>query len=102
MKRNRLSMLGAGFALALAGFTGSAQAAQSLTATVQNEIKAKPAKHTQTYTIHNTVGGIPLTTFLPDYGMSPKEYGMRFGHGNRKGKSNRLRYSHNAKMKRRA
>lgn len=66
-------------------------------------MKATAAKHSQSSNkIYNTIGGLPLTTILPDYGMSPREYGMRYGRGNRKGKSNRLRYSHNAKMKRRA
>jgi hypothetical protein len=91
--------------LGLAGMTGTAQAMQSLAHTThvsQEEMKAIGAKHTKKYKItEETIGGIPLVSYLPDYGMSPKEYGMKYGHGNRKGKSNRLRFSHNAKLKRR-
>lgn len=91
------------FAIALAGLTGATQASAPLMQSSFNEMKATAAKHSQSENkIYNTIGGIPLTTILPDYGMSPKEYGMRYARGNRKGKSNRLRYSHNAKMKRRA
>lgn len=47
------------------------------------------------------VGGLPIVTVGGAYGMSPKEYGIRFGHGNKKGKTNFLRLAHNAKLKRR-
>ena len=47
------------------------------------------------------VGGLPLVTIGGDYGLSPKVYGIRFGHGNKKGKTNFLRLAHNAKLKRR-
>lgn len=43
----------------------------------------------------------PLAALYHDAGMSPKEYGLRYGNGGSK-RSNRLRYSHNAKLKRRA
>jgi len=105
MRKGKLSMLGAGFALALAGLTGSAQAVQPLTQTntTQEETKSTPAKHSsRRQTIENTIGGIPLISHIPNYGMSPKEYGIRHGNGSsRKNKSNRLRYSHDAKLKRR-
>jgi hypothetical protein len=91
--------------LGLAGMTGAAQAMQSLAHTThvtQEEMKAVGAKHTKkSRTIEETFGGLPLVSFMPDYGMSPKEYGMKYGHGNKKGRSNRLRFSHNAKLKRR-
>ena len=96
-------MLGAGFAMALAGLMGTAQATAPISqATTQNEIKSTPAKvyGRSTMKIHS-VGGMDLVTFLPNYGISPKEYGIKYGHGNRKGKSNRLRLSHNAKLRRR-
>jgi hypothetical protein len=93
------------FCLGLAGMTGTAQAMQSLAHTThvsREEMKAVGAKHTrQSKTIEESIGGIPRVTFMPDYGMSPKEYGMKYGHGNKKGRSNRLRFSHNAKLKRR-
>lgn len=101
MKRNKLSMLGAGFAIALAGLTGTVQAAQPLTqTTTQNEIKATPAKgvEREARKVHS-VGGLDLMQ-VGNYGMSPKEYGIRYGNGGSK-KSNRLRLSHNAKLKRR-
>ena len=105
MRRNKLSMLGAGFAMALAGLMGSAQAASTATETLASQVrdfKATGAKHTnRRQTIEETIGGIPRVTYAPDYGMSPKEYGMRYGHGNSARRGNRLRLSHNAKLKRR-
>jgi len=98
-------MLGAGFAMALAGLTGAAQAGQVNVPvnTVQGEIKGTPAKHsTRRQSIENVIGGLPLVSYIPDYGMSPKEYGIRYGDGSsRKGKLNKLRLSHDAKLKRR-
>lgn len=105
MKRNRLSMLGAGFAMALAGLMGTAQATQPVLTHHEarsSDYKDTGAKHTQKAGYkEQTIGGIPLATLLPDYGMSPKEYGMRYGHGNGSGRGNRLRLSHDAKLKRR-
>lgn len=49
----------------------------------------------------NHIGGVPLETYVHDYGMSPKQYGILYGRGNRKGKTNFLRLAHNAKLKRR-
>lgn len=54
----------------------------------------------QRNTIVNEIGGIPFASVFPNYGMSPKEYGMRYGNGGSK-KINRLRCAHNAKVKRR-
>ena len=91
--------------MALAGSLGLAQTTQvNNTNTRANEIKATDLTSNRTSRkIINEVGGIPLVTYHPNYGLSPKEYGMRFGNGNyRKVKHNRLRYSHNAKLKRRA
>jgi len=34
-------------------------------------------------------------------GLTPKQYGILYGHGNTKGKTNFLRLAHNAKLKRR-
>jgi len=41
----------------------------------------------------------PISFNMP--GMSPKEYGLSIYHGNKRKRSNRLRFSHNAKLKRR-
>jgi hypothetical protein len=101
-KRSRLSMLGAGFAFALAALAGSAQALPLTSApTTQNETKATAPKVTQrtAHKVHS-VGGLDLMQY-GNYGMSPKEYGIKFGSGNQKGRCNRLRFSHNAKLKRR-
>jgi hypothetical protein len=90
--------------LSLAAFIGGSQAMPPTTThhSAQEETKAVGANHTRkARTIEETIGGIPRVTYYPDYGMSPKEYGMKYGHGNKKGKSNRLRFSHNAKLKRR-
>jgi hypothetical protein len=103
-------MLGAGFALALAGLMGSAQATQPLTAAQQNvrssgEMKAARETRKSKEAINvNIDGGLDFNKFLfNDAGLSPKEYGLRFGSGaSRKNKSNRLRFTHNAKVKRRA
>lgn len=93
--------------MALAGLMGSAQASQPFlnstqTTNLSKDLKATEAKkaRNQYRTVHSA-GGLDLLQ-RGEYGMSPKEYGMRYGHGNRKGKINRLRHSHNAKMKRRA
>lgn len=48
------------------------------------------------------IGGLTLETLVSDYGMSPKQYGILFGHGgSRKAKTNFRRLAHNAKLKRR-
>lgn len=96
--------LGTAIAFALAGMMGTAQAAQSTLITSQNvnEIKAtRETKHEAKKIEINNYGGLDFPPiYFPEPGMSPKEYGMRYGHGNAKGKSNRLRLSHNAKLRR--
>ncbi|MEM3318683.1 MAG: hypothetical protein QXT80_03965 [Thermoplasmatales archaeon] len=73
-------------------------------ATVQYEAKAtqKEQKVQQKKVIHNVGGsGLDLVT-LGDSGLSPKEYGMRFGNGkSKKGKTNYLKIKHNYKVKKR-
>lgn len=107
MKKNRISTALMAFAIASAGMLGTAQVAQSTTAPVtQNqsrEIKGteapKPARKVSQVA---QVGGLEIHEMNGGYGMSPKEYGMRFFNGkSRKDKHNRLRYSHDAKVKRR-
>lgn len=89
----------------MASLAGTAQVAQAEVKTQDvavKEVKATvPKRHEKKVVVENTIGDIPLITYMPNYGMSPKEYGMRYGHGNGKGKSNRLRLAHNAKLKRR-
>jgi len=106
---NRFGLIGAGFAMALAGLMGSAQATQPLTAQANvrttGEMKATREYRKSKEAINvNAYGGLDFNPFLfKDAGLSPKEYGLRFGTGkSRKNKSNRLRYSHNAKLNRRA
>jgi hypothetical protein len=104
-KRSRLSMIGAGFAMALAALTGGVQGSQAYVNTpitqgqTSKDMKATPAKQArQTEHVVNTAGGLDLVQ-RGEYGMSPMQYGMRYGTGaSRKNKSNRLRYSHNAKV----
>lgn len=106
---NKFGLLGAGFAMALAGLMGTAQASQPLTAQTQNVRTSGELNATREYRKSkeainiNVDGGLDFNPFLfNDAGLSPKEYGLRFGTGaSRKGKSNRLRYSHNAKLNRR-
>ena len=95
------------FAIGAAGMLGTAQVAQSTSAPVTQsqtkEIKgteaAKPARKTS---FKAQVGGLDIIEVNGGYGMSPKEYGMRFAKGPSAGKTNRLRCSHNAKLKRRS
>lgn len=92
-------------AMMLAGATAGGQVSQSAQQHINSnsEIKATPVNRRKTkMNIVNEVGGVPLESYMPNYGMSPKEYGIRYGNGNsRRPKHNRLRYSHNAKLKRR-
>lgn len=90
--------------MALVGLMGTAQASQPVL--THNEaksadFKATGAKHTTRAErkVHS-VGGLDLIQ-TGEYGMSPKEYGIRYGHGNKASRGNRLRLSHNAKLKRR-
>lgn len=105
MKRSRFG-IGAGFMLALAGLMGGAHATQpyvntSSATSAGKDLKATEAKQQRNaYRKVHSAGGLDLLQ-KGEFGMSPKEYGLRFGHGNGKGKSNRLRLTHNAKLKRR-
>lgn len=104
MKRKSLlplmaMMMGAGLS---GGTIASAASAPTPYVNHSQEMKATaPTLKNKKSRIVNEVGGIPLVGHYPDYGMSPKEYGIRFGHGNKQSRSNRLRLSHNAKLKRR-
>lgn len=90
----------------IAGSLGSAQATQPVltqdtrTAT---EIKSTPAQQTKKKVSHvKIVGGLDLVhESYHSYGMSPMEYGMKYGHGNKKKHTNTLRISHNHKVAKR-
>jgi DNA-binding transcriptional regulator YiaG len=81
---------------------GSVSKANTETLNTKNDvsIKADPKSIKRKSTsVVNTIGGIPIEHLRPNYGMSPKEYGQRYGTGkNRKHKSNRKRYAHNSKV----
>jgi len=105
MKRNHSrskAALAAILGMAGLGATGQiAQASQPKANTVQYEATPKEAK--QAKPTNNPYGG-PLGNLLSFSipGLTPKEYGIRFGTGkSRNKKSNRLRYSANAKIRRR-
>ncbi len=98
-------MMGAAFALAaaaLAGSTPSATFAAARTETVQQQQKATAQRAVERYRFaRQNLGGLDLVQ-VGVFGMTPKEYGLRFGSGKgRKGRTNLLRCSHNAKLKRR-
>lgn len=105
MRRNFMKSIVVG-AAAMAGLTagGAIQAAKTLaTIPAQKEAvtpdKKKAGK--QRITVNPLTGGLAMPAiFSNQFGMTPKEYGMRFGNGGSK-KSNRNRYAHNAKLKRR-
>lgn len=104
--RKRLSLLGAGFAMALGalGIAGSqtAQALPTAQANHRDAVAADTKSRNQTPGSEKRREFDPIASLMHDAGMSPKEYGLRYGSGaSRKGKSNRLRLSHNAKLARR-
>lgn len=86
--------------LASAGQVASANALAAAPASTV-EYKATPERKAtkEKISVNDVTGGLNFPhLFSP--GLSPKEYGMRYGNGGSK-RSNRLRYSHNAKVKRR-
>lgn len=107
MRKKTIGMLGAGIALSLAAAMGAGQIGGATTVPVQTEqgksdFKATPPKQREKKTkIVNEIGGIPLMQ-TGEFGLTPREYGMRFGTGaSRKGKNNFQRMAHNAKVGRR-
>ena len=90
--------------LALAGIAGAGQVQANKALAAQNTVEYKATtkdrkSEKEKISVNDITGGLNFLHGNP-YGMSPKEYGMRYGHGGTK-RSNRLRYSHNAKLKRR-
>ena len=93
-------------ALALAGLAGTGMtnsAAISRINTV-NEVKAtEPHQRTFKRDIKiSPIGGLDGLLSPNDFGLSPKEYGLRFGNGkSRKHRCNRLKFHQEAKLKKR-
>lgn len=106
MKKNRIGLTVAAMAIAMGGITGSAQVAQSSPThqteqNVNRDLKATPPQQkSRRANIINAHGGLS-NPYFRDIGRSPKEYGQTFGCKKHSKKSNRLRYSHNAKVARR-
>lgn len=110
MRRTILGRAAGIGALAIASMLGSAQASQPLVSQTQQsqsqggEMKAvRDTRKSKEEINVNAFGGLDFNPFLfRDAGISPKEYGLRYGSGkSRTSKSNRKRLSHNAKLKRR-
>lgn len=106
MRRNFMKSLVMGAAamagLASAGQVASAKMVDSNSAPVKYEATAEKKKTgKQKIAVNPLTGGLDMPALPPMFGiMTPKEYGMRYGNGGSK-KSNRNRYAHNAKLKRR-
>lgn len=108
-KNKKLGMLGAGFAMALASL-GALEAKPAYnnnqTQTVSQDQQKQRARAPQAKANHRIVrenlGGLDLVR-VGKYGMSPKEYGLRYGNGkSRNSKTNFNRLYRNAKIGRRA
>lgn len=110
MTKKKIGFIGMALAIAMAGGLGTAQISQSAVTNSpisQNqrsgEMKATaPTKSVRRKIVAQQSGGLDIIHEGGDYGMSPMQYGISHGNGkSRKIKHNRLRYSHNAKLKRR-
>jgi hypothetical protein len=109
-KKKSIGLIGMALALGLAGGLGTAQISQTAltNAPVQQsqrsgEMKATaPTKSISYRSVIAQAGGLDVIYEGGVFGLTPMQYGMQYGNGkSRKGKHNRLRYSHNAKLKRR-
>jgi hypothetical protein len=108
MRRNFTKGLMVG-AMTLAGL-GTAGMVKTLANTDNNAVTVSNSKATEprkekkgAIKVNPMTGGLDMDPYRQLDAMrlmSPKEYGMRFGNGGSK-RSNRNRYSHNAKLKRR-
>lgn len=109
MAKKKLGLIGMALAVAMAGGLGAAQVSQSTVASPisQNqrsgEMKATaPTKSVSRKIVAAHSGGLDIIQEGGVFGLTPMQYGMQYGNGkSRKIKHNRLRYSHNAKLKRR-
>ncbi|RZJ87299.1 MAG: hypothetical protein EOO20_16375 [Chryseobacterium sp.] len=108
MNKRRFSLIAA--AMGMAGLMGGAQATQPLNAQHQEvrttgEMKATREHPKDKGAINiNAYGSLDFPPIFPhDNGIPPHIYGMHhIKSSGGKSKSNRLRYSHNAKLRRRA
>ncbi|MDP3561715.1 MAG: hypothetical protein Q8R83_06030 [Legionellaceae bacterium] len=110
-RRKSLGMMAAAFAIAMAGSLGSAQVAQtsqanpmqsSRGASMQEMKATTPTKSTRHRSVVAQAGGLDVIREGGVFGLTPMQYGMRFGNGkSRKGKTNMLRVSKNAKLRKR-
>lgn len=108
MRRNFMKSLVLGAAatagLVAGGQVASAKMVDSSKQAPTEQYKAtaeKKKKEKGAIGINNLTGGLDIPPMYPlQAGLSPKEYGMRYGNGGSK-RSNRNRYAHNAKLKRR-
>lgn len=89
-------------AIIMAGMLGFSQAQSSAAIKVNSEIKATTARKSNSERLPfvSPVRKSDLSGSYGVFGLTPKQYGQIYGNGGSK-KSNRLRYSHNAKVKRR-
>ena len=104
--RIALAIIGAGFSLAHVSAMVSVESKSPTVFVVEDNPKAvlpeQKRKEPEAIKIDPYTGGLdfdPISFSMP--GLSPKEYGLSIYHGNKRKRSNRLRFSHNAKLKRR-
>lgn len=86
MKSSRKSLLVGAMALAGLAGVGQVQSAQASASpnTLETSATARASKEKtiqQKNKIVNEVGGIPIVSEGRQFGMTPKEYGMRYGNG---------------------
>ncbi|WP_017258407.1 hypothetical protein [Pedobacter arcticus] len=106
MKKNlrKIAVVGLG----LAGAIGAMVSIPSISLVKAQQIQEQKAARVENIgrknvVINNHYSGLDIETIHPNYGLSPKEYGQRYGNGKSNiKKSNRNRLGHNAKLKRRA
>lgn len=119
IRKNLISAVGVGIATALLAATPAptpqtqnvADSNQSTSRQQQNqnqqqnnEIRAARFEQTRRFRsgYANTIGRVPLMTAGGDFGLTPKEYGIRYSKGNGYSKkTNFKKLSHQAKVKRR-
>ncbi|RZJ88551.1 MAG: hypothetical protein EOO20_13350 [Chryseobacterium sp.] len=109
MNKRRFGLIAA--AMGMAGLMGGAQATQPLNAQHQEvrttgEMKATREHRKSKEAINvNAYGGLDFPSFEYDHGIPPHIYGtyyVKSGGGNKAKRNNKLRFTHNAKLRRRA
>jgi hypothetical protein len=105
MKKNRLGIIGMSLmafaTMALPGSLAKANTPIEQSQAQSNSKATQPIKEGRKYYAQHSVGGLDIVGNGVGYGVSPMEYGLKFGHGNKSGHMNMLRVKHNAKLKRR-